>query len=152
MPFMLQHLEKARQVDQAILSEEDRLVVIRFGRDLDPECMKMDEVLFNIAEKVQNFAIIYLVDLDKVRDFTVMYDFDDPCTLMCFFRNRHIMIDLETGDNNKINWALEDEQEMIEILETVCKDAKKDPGLVVSPKDYSTKCRYSFTFTYTKKA
>ncbi|XP_014238043.1 thioredoxin-like protein 4A [Trichogramma pretiosum] len=152
MSFMLQHLKKARQVDEAILSEEDRMVVIRFGRDSDPECMKMDEVLYNIAEEVQNFAVIYLVDLDKVRDFTHMYDFDDPCTLMCFFRNRHIMIDLGTDDNNQYNWAQGDEQEIIDILETVCKRARKDPGLVVSPKGYSTSCRYTFMFTYTKKA
>ena len=32
------------QVDQAILSEEDRVVVIRFGHDWDPSCMRMDEV------------------------------------------------------------------------------------------------------------
>jgi DIM1 family U5 snRNP protein len=49
------------QVDQAILSEEDRVVIIRFGHDWDPICMKMDEILYNIAEKVKNFAVIYLV-------------------------------------------------------------------------------------------
>ena len=27
----------------------------------------------------------------------------DPCTTMFFFRNKHIMIDLGTGNNNKIN-------------------------------------------------
>ena len=32
------------QVDQAILAEEDRVVVIRFGHDWDPTCMRMDEV------------------------------------------------------------------------------------------------------------
>lgn len=61
MSFMLPHLHNGWQVDQAILSEEDRVVVIRFGHDWDPECMKMDETLFGIAEKVKNFAAIYLV-------------------------------------------------------------------------------------------
>ena len=37
---------------------------------------------------------------------------------MCF-RNKHIMIDLGTGNNNKINWAMEDKQEMIDIVETI---------------------------------
>lgn len=49
---MLPHLHNGWQVDQAILSEEDRVVVIRFGHDWDPTCMKMDEVLYSIAEKV----------------------------------------------------------------------------------------------------
>ena len=35
------------------------------------------------------------------------------------FRNKHIMIDLGTGNNNKINWAMEDKQEMIDIVETI---------------------------------
>ena len=51
MSYMLQHLHNGWRVDQAILSEEDRVVVIRFGHDWDPTCMKMDEVLYSIAEK-----------------------------------------------------------------------------------------------------
>lgn len=59
-------------------------------------------------------------------------------------RNKHIMIDLGTGNNNKINWTMEDKQEMIDIVETVYRGARKGRGLVVSPKDYSTKYRYWF--------
>ena len=44
MSYMLAHLSNGWQVDQAILSEEDKVVVIRFGHDWDPTCMKMDEV------------------------------------------------------------------------------------------------------------
>ncbi len=94
------------------------------------------------------------------------------------------MIDLGTGNNNKINWcaslplvfchtggvrgcepranhrapwprwpllsvlflcatrrALTDKQEMIDIIETIYRGARKGRGLVVSPKDYSTKYR-----------
>nr|XP_004650164.1 thioredoxin-like protein 4A [Jaculus jaculus] len=50
MLYVLPHLHDGWQVDQAILSEEDRVVVIRFGHDWDPTCMKMDEVLYSIAE------------------------------------------------------------------------------------------------------
>jgi DIM1 family U5 snRNP protein len=45
-----------------------------------------------------------------------MYELYDPCTVMFFFRNRHIMIDLGTGDNNKINWPLSNKQEFIDIV------------------------------------
>lgn len=55
------------------------------------------------------------------------------------------MIDLGTGNNNKINWTMEDKQEMIDIIETVYRGARKGRGLVVSPKDYSTKYRYWFS-------
>lgn len=84
---------------------------------------------------------------------------------MFFFRNKHIMVDLGTGNNNKINWALDDKQEMIDLVEvkskkkkkkllhlqiinpifqlqTVYRGARKGRGLVVSLKDYSTKYQY----------
>jgi DIM1 family U5 snRNP protein len=100
------------------------------------------EVLFGIAEKVKNFAVIYLVDIDEVPDFNGMYELYDACTTMFFYRNKHIMVDLGTGNNNKINWALGDKQELIDIIEIVYRGARKGRGLVVSPKDYSTKYRY----------
>ena len=46
------------------------------------------------------------------------------------------------GNNNKLNWVLEDKQEIIDIIETIYRAAKKGRGLVVSPKDYSTRYRY----------
>ena len=44
------------------------------------------------------------------------------------------MIDLGTGNNNKINWALDDKGEFIDIVETVFRGARKGRGLVISPK------------------
>lgn len=103
---------------------------------------QMDEVLASVAETIKNFAVIYLVDITEVPDFNTMYELYDPSTVMFFFRNKHIMIDLGTGNNNKINWALKDKQEFIDIVETVYRGARKGRGLVIAPKDYSTKYRY----------
>lgn len=142
MSYVLHHLTNGWQVDQAILSEEEKVVVIRFGHDWDLVCMKMDETLLQIAQPMRNFCSVYLVDITEVPDFNRMYELWDPCTVMFFFRNKHIMIDLGTGNNNKINWALEDKDEMQDIIETVYRGARKGRGLVVSPKDYSTKYAY----------
>lgn len=237
MSYLLPHLRTGYAVDQAIVNEEDRVVVIRFGHDSDPTCMQMDEILCGIADDVKAFAVIYLVDITEVPDFNTMYELFDACTTMFFFRyagggeivlewgegdgavccelpmrahsamvvtvvlrgkgvegegewagtakcvvkhlprlpfpllplfpprfrllspfvmhvrsprppfptplrNKHIMIDLGTGNNNKINWAMNNKQEMIDIIETVYRGARKGRGLVVSPKDYSTKYRY----------
>eukprot|EP00924_Labyrinthula_sp_SR-Ha-C_P013434 snap_masked-scaffold_5-processed-gene-2.14-mRNA-1 protein AED:0.05 eAED:0.05 QI:0/0/0/1/1/1/2/0/162 len=138
MSYLLPHLHTGFAVDQAILAEEDRLVVIRFGHDYDPTCMQMDEVLCKVAELTKNFALYYLVDITEVPDFNNMYELFDPCTVI----NRHMMIDLGTGNNNKIHWALTDKQEFIDIVETVYVGAKKGKGLVISPKDYSTAHKY----------
>ena len=94
-----------------------------------------------IAHQVR-LCTVYCVDISEVPDFNAMYELYDACSTMFFFRNRHIMIDLGTGNNNKINWALTERQELIDIIEVVYRGATKGKGLVVSPKDYSTKYRY----------
>jgi len=53
-----------------------------------------------------------------------------------------MMIDLGTGNNNKINWGISNKQEMIDIVETIYRGARKGRGLVIAPKDYSTKYKY----------
>ena len=142
MSYLLPHLDSGWAVDQAIVSEEERVVVIRFGHDYDDECMVMDETLCKIAEDVKNFAVVYLVDITEVPDFNTMYELYDACTVMFFFRNKHIMVDLGTGNNNKITWAMKNKQELIDIVEVVYRGASKGRGLVVSPKDYSTRNKY----------
>jgi thiol-disulfide isomerase/thioredoxin len=69
MSYFLPHLPSGWHVDEAIKSEEDRVVVIRFGHDWDSQCMTMDETLYAVAEKVQNYAVIYLCDITEVPDF-----------------------------------------------------------------------------------
>jgi hypothetical protein len=56
------------------------------------------------------------------------------CTELIHFVVQHIMVDLGTGNNNKINWAMNDKQEFIDIVEVVYRGARKGRGLVVSPK------------------
>lgn len=142
MSYLIPHLNNGWEVDQAILSEEERVVIMRFGTDGDATCMLMDEVLASVIDKLKNFAVIYCVDNVKVPDFNSMYELYDPCTVMFFFRNKHIMVDLGTGNNNKINWVISNKEEFIMVVETVFKGARKGRGLVVSPVDYSTKYRY----------
>ena len=85
-----------------------------------------------------------------------MYESYDPSTVMLFLRNKHIIIHMGTGNSNKINWALEDKQEMIDIVGKVFGGASTTTGgqvlqvnyhrgQVVSLKDYSTKYRFRGT-------
>ncbi|EMS48495.1 Thioredoxin-like protein 4A [Triticum urartu] len=135
MSYLLPHLHSGWAVDQAILAEEERLVMIRFGHDWDETCMQMDEVLSGVAETIKNFAVIYLVDITEVPDFNTMYELYDPSTVMFFFRNKHIMIDLGTGNNNKINWAMKDKQEFVDIVETVYRGARNNKKIKWAMKD-----------------
>lgn len=142
MSYLLPHLHSGYAVDQAILSEEDRVVVIRFGHDHDKTCELMDELLCKVSKKLANYAVIYLVDITEVPDFNKLYELYDDCSVMFFYRNKHIQVDVGTGNNNKITWAMNDEDDFIAIVETVWRGARKGRGLVESPKDFSTKYKY----------
>jgi DIM1 family U5 snRNP protein len=63
MSYLLPHLNDGWEVDQAILNEEKRVVILRFGHDWDSQCMLMDETLLKVAEYLKNIAVIYLVDI-----------------------------------------------------------------------------------------
>jgi len=116
---------------------------MRFGHDWDDTCLVVDEVLAGIAEKIKKFAVVYLVDTTEVPEFNSMYElWDDDCAVMFFYRNKHIMVDLGTGNNNKINWAFDDQDEMIAIIEAVYKAARKGRGLAIGPREYSTSHKY----------
>ncbi|ELP91323.1 mitosis protein dim1, putative [Entamoeba invadens IP1] len=142
MSYTLVHLHNAWQVDQAIIAEEERVVIVRFGRDWDAECMQMDDHLASIAQQVQRMAIIYVVDIDETPDFNVMYELYDPVTVMFFFRKKHIQVDLGTGNNNKINFVINSKVDLIAIIEKVYTGARRGRGIVVAPKDYSTRYNY----------
>ena len=142
MSYLLPHLRTAWDVDKAIVNEETRVVLIRFGRDADPTCMQMDETLASIADDVKNFAVIYLVDHTEIQDFNEMYELYDSCTVMFFHRNKHIMVDMGTGNNNKITFAITDRQDLIDVIEVVYRGARKGIGLVVGPEDYSARNKY----------
>lgn len=36
------------------------------------DCMKFDETLYEISDKVKEFAVVYLVDITKVPEFNKM--------------------------------------------------------------------------------
>ncbi|KAL9048334.1 MAG: hypothetical protein Q9162_007771 [Coniocarpon cinnabarinum] len=145
--YAIHALTTGWHVDQAILSEDEKLVVIRFGAEEDEAankiCKAQDEILYKVAPRVSNFATIYTCNRNRVPDFDVMYELSqEPMTIMFFYRNKHMMCDFGTGNNNKINWLLENKTEMTDIIEVIFRGARKGRGLVISPKDYSTRYRY----------
>lgn len=73
MSYLLPHLDNGWEVDQAILTETEKLVVIRFGHDWNTQCMQMDEIIYKVAYKLSKFVVFYVVDITKVPDFNVMY-------------------------------------------------------------------------------
>lgn len=54
-------------------------------------------------------------------------------------RNKHMMIDLGTGNNNKINWAMNNKQELIDIIECIYRGARKGGRRAVLKSSFSSR-------------
>ena len=54
-------------------------------------CILLNLRCAGIADRVKNFAVLYVCDLDQVPDFKQMYELYDSVTLMFFFRNKHMV-------------------------------------------------------------
>jgi DIM1 family U5 snRNP protein len=104
------------------MSEEERLVIIRFGRDWDPDCMRQDEVLYR-KKPLHPLLLVALADPTSIQASPIVSKTSplstsaistkyptsnrctlyDPVTLMFSFRNKHMMCDFGTVNNNKLN-------------------------------------------------
>lgn len=138
-------LSSGWHVDQAITTHQGedppRLVVIRFGHGAHPDTIQMDNQLEKIEELVEKWAVIYLCDTDEVTDFKADYElYEESFAVLFFFNNKHMMCDFGTGNNNKLNFGIDDKQELIDIMECIYKGAKKGRGLVPSPKGRHHQC------------
>lgn len=110
--------------------------------------LQTDEVLASAAVTIIKIAVHLhgWYDITKVPDFNDMYELYDPSTVMFFFRNKHIMIDLGTRKKNRINWALT--RVHWDCWEHLLEESM-GPVLVISPIDYSTKDRWCWFSIYT---
>mmetsp|Transcript_13170 Transcript_13170/g.38749 ORF Transcript_13170/g.38749 Transcript_13170/m.38749 type:complete len:156 (+) Transcript_13170:83-550(+) len=110
----------AEHVDQTLLAERQRMVLIRFGRGSDPSTVAADVILNEIAHELWLYCVIYLVDIDEVPHFTGVFELYDPCTIMCFYRNHTVPIDLGHGPDVKLTWPFDDGQILVEAIENAC--------------------------------
>ncbi|CAE7573716.1 Txnl4a [Symbiodinium natans] len=148
MAHGLPHLRTAWQVEKAVTEEESRVVLLRFGHDYDPECKLTDDILLSLSETVKEKCGFFLVDTDLVPDFTQQYELYDPCTLMFFFKGRHLQLELGLGERYKITWPIGGEkdtviawnhllQELLTVIEAVHRGAQQGRDLIVAPQDRS---------------
>jgi len=147
MTEQLKHLKTAWDVDRYIVLEEEKVIAVRFsayegtGSNVaaEQDTAAMDAVLARVAPRVVKYCTVYAVDTQQVPEFNALYDLDnedDPFSLMFFFHNKHIKVDCRTGNNNKINFPIRDDQDLIAIIDAVFIAGKEGKGLAASPKGF----------------
>lgn len=92
---MLTTLSQKKEVDSIIRDTIDKVLVLRFGRESDPNCLHLNQILSKAAREVSKFATVALVDVDSP-DIQVYVKYFDitliPSTLF-FFNAHHMKMD-----------------------------------------------------------
>ena len=138
---MFPYLANEKQVNESILSEEDRMVIILFGENDDPEYMALNAIFENIYEKVKTCAVFHLVDSAVVSDCTMKYEFLEQNTLLFFYHDKRIVINEVFTNDNNIKWPIVYDEEMIDLIEKIYNGALEGRGLDVRH-TYDSRYRY----------
>lgn len=136
-PFF-EHIEKGiRPVDTTSSRQGDGAARIQQQYIIESATMK--NTLDRIAINVSRYCTVFYVDTTKVTEFDSMYELfaDEPFALLFFYKNTHIKLDVGTGNNNKINFPIVDEDEMKRLIEATVLGAKAGHVVVNSRMEYS---------------
>eukprot|EP00927_Polykrikos_kofoidii_P077861 TRINITY_DN74765_c0_g1_i1.p1 TRINITY_DN74765_c0_g1~~TRINITY_DN74765_c0_g1_i1.p1 ORF type:complete len:143 (+),score=30.84 TRINITY_DN74765_c0_g1_i1:68-496(+) len=142
MAFSLPKLHSAFEVEQAVVSEQSKVVCLRIGQEFDPECMQMDQALAKILGTVESACSVYAVDSREVPECAREFGLTAALSTMFFFKGKPVKIDLGQGPVAAITWAVTEQQELFELMEAVCGGARRGREVIVAPKDYSVQFRY----------
>ncbi|XP_055222435.1 thioredoxin-like protein 4B isoform X4 [Gorilla gorilla gorilla] len=93
MSFLLPKLTSKKEVDQAIKSTAEKVLVLRFGRDEDPVCLQLDDILSKTSSDLSKMAAIYLVDVDQTAVYTQYFDISYIPSTVFFFNGQHMKVD-----------------------------------------------------------
>lgn len=144
--FLLQNLSTKQEVDNAIRTTEDLVLVLRFGRDDDPVCLQIDHVLSKAADDLGKMARIYTVNVDSVPVYTRYFDITLIPATVFFFNAQHIKVDWGTADHTKFIGAFKTKQDFIDVVEVIFRGAMKGKLMVQSPLDPSSLTRYDLVY------
>uniref|UniRef100_A0A1X7TVX6 Thioredoxin domain-containing protein n=1 Tax=Amphimedon queenslandica TaxID=400682 RepID=A0A1X7TVX6_AMPQE len=93
MAALLNCLSSKKEVDRVIKSTEDKVLVLRFGKESDSTCLKLDDILAKNQELVSNMAVIYTVDSESVPVYMQYFDIVMIPSTVFFFNGQHMKVD-----------------------------------------------------------
>ena len=61
MSYVLNHARSREEVDHAILSTRNKVLVLRFGRDDEPQCLLLDSIVCSVMSMLQSDLLALLL-------------------------------------------------------------------------------------------
>ncbi|KAF7684720.1 Spliceosomal protein DIB1 [Astathelohania contejeani] len=129
---MLNNLSTEFDLQFTIKNEKNKLLAIRVGNPNHSSSLILDSLLLECLRPLSRYVSIYTYNKPFITDIS-----DEPLNgIICFYNGKHIKIDCSTGNNNTIDFVLNDKKELIDLLTLAYKGGVKGKGLVVSPVKY----------------
>ncbi|XP_065918282.1 thioredoxin-like protein 4B isoform X2 [Dysidea avara] len=146
MSYQLRKLTTKKQVDSAIRDTEDKVLLLRFGKENDPVTMQLDNTLTKNEHLLSKMADMYSVDTDDVPVYTQYFDITITPATIFFFNGQHIKVDWGTADHTKFIGSFRSSQDLIDVVEVVYRGAMKGKLMVTSPLEHGSVTQYSLLY------
>ncbi|XP_078597221.1 thioredoxin-like protein 4B isoform X1 [Branchiostoma floridae x Branchiostoma japonicum] len=135
MSYLLPRLTTKKEVDQAIRNTAELVLVLRFGREHDPVCQQLDDILSKTSNLLSKMAAIYIVDVDSIPVYTQYFDITLIPATIFFFNGQHIKVDYDRPDHTKFIGSFRNKQDFIDLMEVIFRGAMRGKVMVRSPID-----------------
>ncbi|GFY67962.1 thioredoxin-like protein 4B [Trichonephila inaurata madagascariensis] len=121
----LPQLQNKEEVDHMIRSVEDRVFVLRFGKENEVGTMKIDDVLLKTEGLLSRMATIATCNVDDVPEYVDYFEISHIPSTVYFFNTHHIKIESGMPDNAKYIGPFENKQDFIDLVEVVYRAAMR---------------------------
>ncbi|XP_034268529.1 thioredoxin-like protein 4B [Pantherophis guttatus] len=146
MSFLLPQLNSKKEVDEAIKTVAEKVLVLRFGRDEDRVCLQLDNILAKTSHDLSKMAAIYLVNVSKVPVYTQYFDISYIPSTVFFFNGQHIKVDYGSPDHTKFVGSFKTKQDFIDLIEVIYRGAMRGKLIVRSPIDPKNIPKYELLY------
>ncbi|XP_071992086.1 thioredoxin-like protein 4B [Engystomops pustulosus] len=146
MSFLLPKLSSKRDVDHAIKTTAEVVLVLRFGRDDDSVCLQLDDILAKTSHDLSKMAAIYIVDVDKVPVYRQYFDISYIPSTVFFFNGQHMKVDYGSPDHTKFVGSFKTKQDFIDLIEVIYRGAMRGKLIVQSPIDPKNIPKYDLLY------
>ncbi|CAB3998300.1 thioredoxin 4B [Paramuricea clavata] len=146
MSYVLSKLGSKTEVDNAIRCTEDKVLVLRFGRESDQECMRVDDILAKTKQSLSNMAEIYIIPADSVPVYVKYFDITLTPATIFFFNGQHMKVDYGTPDHTKFIGSFKTKQDFIDLVEVIYRGAMRGKLIVTCPIDPKNIPKYDLLY------
>ncbi|CAA6670300.1 unnamed protein product [Spirodela intermedia] len=133
--ILLPTLTRKREVDTIIRDTLDKVLILRFGRASERECVHLDEILYKSCRDVSKFATIALVDADaeEIQVYIKYFDITMLPSTVFFFNAHHMKMNSGSADHTKWVGSFHTKQDFIDVAEVIFRGAMKGKLIVSCP-------------------